>query len=422
MASYSDLTLKISGMHCASCVNSIESILSSANGIGSCRVNLAMNSATITFDKSQIDEKGIIERIRRLGYDATIGTPDVLTSNARELGVARSNFSLALLVTLVVAIIAMWPMFIGDYPGGQFFNGLAQAGVAGVVLFYAGKSIFADALLQTSHGRANMNTLIALGTLTGYGWSLYALVGIYRGDIEYLYFDSSAMIITLILLGRFLEARSKGRAGEAIKALARLAPPKATEIINNVEVEIGAGAIKPGMTLLVRPGERIPADGEIVEGTPVVDESMLTGEPIPVEKQTGDPAIGGSLNGNLPFKMLVQAAGENSFLASIIRLVSEAQGKKAPVQRLADRVAAVFVPIVLGIAAVTFALWYYFDPSSPMMIRSVISVLIVACPCSLGLATPTAILAGTGPGRPGGYYRARRRCTRGDHQNRYSRF
>ncbi len=392
----SDLTLKISGMHCASCVSSIESILSAEEGIDSCSVNLAMNSASLTYDRGVIDEQQIIERIEQLGYGAVPGTPDILTSNEKEFSRARTNFRLSLLVTILLVIVSKWQLLTGDYLISTIINGLLQAAIAAVVLFYAGGGIYRDALLQARHGRANMNTLIAMGTLTGYVWSLYALTVIYRGGSEYLYFDSSAMIVALILLGRFLEARAKGKAGEAIKALARLAPPKATAIINKVEVEIDAGAVKPGMTLLVKPGERIPADGEITEGSPVIDESMLTGESIPVEKQPGDQAIGGALNGNLPFKMFVKASGEKSFLASIIRLVSDAQGKKAPVQTLADRVAAVFVPIVLGIAAVTFLAWYYFDPTSPMLIRSIISVLIIACPCSLGLATPTAILAGTG--------------------------
>jgi Cu+-exporting ATPase len=204
------------------------------------------------------------------------------------------------------------------------------------------------------------------------------------------------MIITLILLGRFLEERARGRAGDAIRALVDLRPKKATVIINGVDTEIDAAAVQPGMTLLVRPGERLAADGLIVEGQPVIDESMLTGESMPVEKGSSDEVIGGSVNGNRSFKFKVTAAGEDTFLAGMMRLVAEAQSRKAPVQKVADRVAARFVPAVLGVAILTLGGWYWFAPDSPLLIQSVISVLIIACPCALGLATPTAILAGTG--------------------------
>jgi Cu+-exporting ATPase len=211
-----------------------------------------------------------------------------------------------------------------------------------------------------------------------------------------LYFESVGMIITLILLGRFLEARARGRAGDAIRALIGLRPTKATAIINGVDIEIDTATVQPGMTLLVRPGERLAADGVIVEGQPVIDESMLTGESLPVEKGAEDEVVGGSVNGNRSFKFKVTATGEETFLAGMVRLVAEAQSRKAPVQKLADRVAARFVPAVLGVALLTLAGWFWFAPDSPLLIQSVISVLIIACPCALGLATPTAILAGTG--------------------------
>ncbi len=243
-----------------------------------------------------------------------------------------------------------------------------------------------------------MNSLIALGTLTAFGWSLFVLLSAGEHGHHDLYFESAGMIITLILLGRFLEARAKRRAGRAIEELVKLRPTMATAIINNVQVEIDSSALQPGMVLLVRPGDRVPADGVIIEGEAVLDESLLTGESLPVERRVGGAVIGGSVNGNTPFQMRAEATGEDCFVAGVIRLVSEAQARKAPVQNLADRVAAVFVPIVLVLAATTGLLWYFLAPESGMAVRSVISVLIIACPCALGLATPAAILVGTGRG------------------------
>jgi Cu+-exporting ATPase len=353
--------------------------------------------APAVFDNTDTSEKAIIAKIKELGYGARIGTPDVLASNRLEVARAKRNFLVSLILTLPLMILSMSTMFRGETLFAVGVEGLIQAALAAVVLFYAGRSVFVDAFTQTRHLRANMNSLIALGTLTAFGWSVYALTHfLTSGTGEHLYFESSAMIIMLILLGRFFEARAKGKAGEAIEALLKLQPSKTLAVINGIEVEIDVSSVRPGMTLLVRPGERIPADGKVIDGSPIVDESILTGESVPVEKSAGHEVIGGALNGNISFRMEVTHSSEESFLASIIRLVSEAQTQKAPVQKIADRVASVFVPIVIAVAAVTFGAWYVFDSSSPMLIRSVISVLIIACPCALGLATPTAILAGTG--------------------------
>ncbi len=395
MANSEELTLKIEGMHCAGCVSVIEKGVDKLNGVDSCNVNLAIHSATIEFD-SEITSEKIIQTIEELGYKATIGRPDILAANEKERKKTKADFILSFVLALPLMVIAMSPMFFGHIIFGELYNAITQAVLAGIVIFYSGKSIIKDAFLQTRYFRANMNSLIAMGSLSAYFWSLYVLYKIMNGKTDMLYFESGAMIITLILLGRFLEAKSKGKAGEAIEALLKLTPSKAMAVINGVEIEIDTSVVKEGMTLLVRPGERIPADGKLTENNPFIDESMLTGESMPVEKKESDSVYGGSLNGTIPFKMIVTASGDKTFLASIIRLVSDAQSKKAPVQKLADRVSSVFVPIVLGIALITAACWYFFAPNDPMFIRSVISVLIIACPCSLGLATPTAILAGTG--------------------------
>ncbi len=397
MSRLTELTLKIDRMHCASCVSNIEKNVSSMGGVTECRVNLATGSAVVVYESGTTDDTRIIDRIQSLGYGARIGTPDILSSNAAEELSAKRIFLSALVITIPLMFLAMWPAFASAPAVSYLVDGVIQALLAGVVLFFAGRSILIDALRQTRHFRANMNSLIAMGTLAAFGWSIYILAQIYvTAGAGMLYFDSAAMIITLILLGRYLEAKAKGRAGEAIKALLNLRPSKALAIIEGVEVEVDVGAIKTGMLLLVRSGEKVPADGEIVDGRPVLDESMLTGESLPVEKRSSDKVIGGSVNGNSSFRMKVTASGADSFLSSIIRLVTEAQSRKAPVQKLADRVASVFVPVVILIAAITFVAWYLLAPSSPQMIKSVISVLIIACPCALGLATPTAILAGSG--------------------------
>jgi len=397
MAKLDEVTLKIEGMHCAGCVSSVEKGLAGLGGVESCSVNLATRSATVTYDRSTTNEQSIIGRVKEIGYRAAIGRPDILTVNRREVNNAARLLQASLLLTVPLLALAMWPSWTGDILLADPLNGAVQAVLAAAVLFYCGRSIVGDAFLQARHVRANMNSLIAMGTLTAFGWSSYLLVESFHLDTSQpLYFESVGMIITLILLGRYLESRARGRAGEAIRALVELRPAKATAVIDNVEVEIDAATVQPGMILLVKPGERLAADGEIVEGHPVIDESMLTGESLPVEKGLSDKVIGGSVNGNSSFSFRVTAAGEESYLAGIVRLVAEAQSRKAPVQKLADRVAGVFVPVVIAIALLTLAAWYWLAPDSPMLIRSVISVLIIACPCALGLATPTAILAGTG--------------------------
>lgn len=396
MARSSELILKIDGMHCASCVNSIEQAVSGLSGVEECRVNLAVRSASVVYDDSRLDEGTIIKRIKETGFGATIGTTDILASNEQELTSAWRQFYVAVFLAVPLMILAMWPMFGGGYLLSITGDAIAQAIISGILLFFSGRAILADAARQTLHRRANMNSLVAMGTLTAYIWSLYALVQVVSGRQEALYFESAGMIICLILLGRYLEARAKGKAGAAIHALLSLRPSVTTAIINGIEIEIDPATAKPGMMLLVKPGERIPADGEIIEGSPVIDESMLTGESVPVDKKPADRVVGGSLNGNNPFRMKVTASGEDSYLSTMIRMVVEAQSGKAPVQKLADRVAAVFVPAVIGAALITLGAWLWFAPDSSMLIRSVVSVLIIACPCALGLATPTAVLVATG--------------------------
>ena len=393
-----ELNLNITGMHCASCSAGIERDLSDLKGVETCRVNLATRTGRVEYDADRLKVDTILARIEKLGFGATVGSLDLLEGNRRETAEARRRLTTALVLTVPLMILAMWPMVFGSRLFSVWIDGLIEAVIAAVLLFLPGRSILLDAFNRAMHRRVNMNSLIAMGTLTAFGWSLYALYQVSIGLFEPLYFESAGMIITLILVGRYMEARARRRAGNAIEELIRLRPTKATALINNVEVEIEAAAVQPGMILLVRPGDKVPVDGEITEGRPVLDESLLTGESLPVERRPGDGVIGGSINGNVAFWLRATSVGEDSFVAGVIRLVSEAQGRKAPIQNLADRIASVFVPVILGLALLTGVAWYFLAPESGMMVRSVIAVLIIACPCALGLATPAAVLVGTGRG------------------------
>ncbi len=397
MSKTEQLSLRIDGIHCASCVATIEKGLAKVDGVDKCRVNLTLNSAVVNFDTALVDQDRIIERISALGFGAQPGDADISELNQKEVQSARRNMRVAVAVAFPLMVVSMLPMFTSGLPMSYALSGAIQLVLATVALIIAGPIILFDAFKQLLRFAANMNSLIAIGTLTAYGWSLYSYISSLRSEsTSQLYFESVGMIIALILIGRFLESRSKMNAGEAIRALSNLRPEKILAVINGVEIEIDAAIAKPGMQLIVRPGEKVPTDGEVTEGNPVIDESLLTGESFPQEKRVGSEVIGGSLNGYFAFKMKVTRTGEASFLNSVIRMVSEAQSRKAPIQRLADKVAGVFVPIVLAIAVTTFAIWFWLAPDSPMLIKSVVSVLIIACPCALGLATPTAVLAGTG--------------------------
>lgn len=391
------LTLQIQGMHCAGCVATIERGLKKVPGVKECAVNLLTSSAKVAYEPRTTSADAIIDTIGKLGYGATEGLADPLQAAEEEAAIAKSSFLLSSILTIPVVLLAMLPMVLPSLSIPPLWNGTLQLIGTFFVLFVAGRSILADAWNQTRHFQANMNSLIALGSLAAFGWSLYQFIMMIRHqshDAHY-YFESAAVIITLILLGRFIEARTKQGAGQAVKELLALRPPTATAVINGVEVSIDSATLKPGMFVLVKAGERIPADGVITDGYTALDESMVTGEALPVEKKVGDTVIGGSINGNFPFTFKVTTEPSESFLAHVVRMVTEAQTGRPEIQRLADRVAGIFVPVVLGIALVTGLLWYWLAPENPHLISSVISVLIIACPCALGLATPTAILAGS---------------------------
>ncbi len=395
MATTRDIHLKIGGMHCASCVSNIEQGLRSLPDVEQASVNLATNSARISVYERATDD-AIIDKIKQLGFSAESGEADPAEQADLEQHRALIKLRNAVVLSVPLMAVAMAPMLFGDQMVSPVIDGWIQFLLAAAVLAWPGGGIITDAWIQTRHLRANMNSLIALGTLAAFLWSTASLTSVASPAPEALFFDSVGMIISLILLGRFLEARQKGRAGAAIRALMKLRPAKTTALINDVTVEVDAAAVQPDMLLLVKPGERIPADGEIVEGQTAVDESMLTGESLPVEKSEGALVLGGSVNGNSSIKMKVTATGEKSFLSQMIRLVTEAQSRKAPIQNLADRIAGIFVPIVMSVALITIVAWTLISGDALLTMKHGVAVLIIACPCALGLATPTAIMAATG--------------------------
>jgi len=403
MAENSKLILKVSGMHCAACAAGIERGLTRLEGVQRAQVNFATATAQVEY---ALDQNAILEKIGKLGYSAEPQDQSRpgFTSEAPH---ARRNFFWGLILTIPVMLIGMSDMWFGTMLFDFTAMGVILALLALPVLAFAGREIYIDAWKRLLRFSANMNSLIALGATAAYFYSVYVLIDYqFVGALaEYhYYFESSAMIITLILLGRFLESRAKDRARDAIGALIRLRPERTTAVIDDQEVEIDTAAVIKGMILVVRPGEKVPADGVVIEGNTSINEAMITGESIPVEKKKGDKVIGGSVNGNSSFRMTVTGAGEDSFLSGIIRLVSEAQNKKAPIQKLADTIAGIFVPIIILISLATFIVWFFIDRTSPMLITAPVAVLIIACPCALGLATPTAILAGTGRAARMGIY------------------
>ena len=392
------LVLPIKGMHCASCVARIEKALSDVPGVVSAAVNLASERATIEY----IEGTGLADikrAVKDAGFEPGSGVEsleDVTIAANRETRELRNRFILAAVLGVIVMALSFAPSFAG--------KPYLLWALATPVQFWAGLMFYRGTWGALKHKTTDMNTLIAVGTSAAYFYSVVAVLlpGVFiSGVIEpNLYFDTSAMIIALILLGRFLEARAKGQTSQAIKKLIGLKPKTALVVRNGQEEEVAVDDVKVGDIILVRAGERIPVDGIIRQGYSTVDESMITGESIPVEKNVGDEVIGASINKMGSFQFEATKVGENTTLAHIIRLVEEAQGSKAPIQRLTDIVVSYFVPVVIAIALVTFVIWYSIGPPPALTfaILNFVAVLIIACPCALGLATPTAIIVGTGKG------------------------
>ncbi|MGM0838218.1 MAG: heavy metal translocating P-type ATPase [Bacillota bacterium] len=395
----------ITGMTCAACSSRIEKVLNKLDGINTATVNLALERGTVEYNPSRLTPSDIIARIEKAGYGATVkvekneGAED-FRQKELEKQQGKFLFSLILTIPLLWAMVSHFSFTSFIYLPDMLMNPWVQLALATPVQFFIGWQFYRGAYKALKNKSANMDVLVALGTSAAYFYSLYlsiASIGNGAHMVE-LYFEASAVIITLIILGKLFEVRAKGRSSEAIKKLMGLQAKTALVLRDGKEMEVPLEEVMVGDILSVKPGEKLPVDGEILEGQSAVDESMLTGESIPVDKQIGDTVYGSTMNKNGFLKMKATKIGRETALAQIIRIVEQAQGSKAPIQRLADKISGIFVPIVVGIAILTFLVWYFIvDPGNfAGALVNLIAVLVIACPCALGLATPTSIMAGSG--------------------------
>ena len=383
------IKLPIEGMTCASCVARVERALMAVPGVASAEVNLATETASVALAEGAAPES-LVAAVRDAGYEARLAGPD---SPAAAAAPDRSWWPVAAAAALSLPLLL--PMLGGAAGAEWMLPGWMQLALATPVQFWLGGRFYRAGWKAARARTGNMDLLVALGTSAAYGLSLYMLVRHWEHE-PHLYFEASAAIITLVLLGKWLEGRAKRQTTEAIRALQALRPETARVRRGGAELVLPLGSVAVGDVMVVKPGERIPADGTIVEGRTHADESLLTGESLPVAKAPGDRVTGGAVNGEGVIDVRVSALGAQSTLARIIELVESAQAKKAPIQRLVDRVSAVFVPVVLALAALTLLAWGFAGGQWEQAILNAVAVLVIACPCALGLATPTAIMAGTG--------------------------
>lgn len=395
---FNEATLGLIGMHCASCALTIEKVLQETPGVVTATVNLARETASVIYNPELVTESLLKKTVERAGYQAVVRGSGAADSEKLARQKESRNLKIKVIVSFMLAVPTFILMLVS--PFDMAVNNWVLLGLATPVQFIIGAQFYVGAFKALRNRRAGMDTLIALGTSSAYFYSLLVVLGVLQGAV---YFDSAALIISIILLGRWLEARAKGRTSEAIKKLIGLQAKTASIILNGAETQIPVEDVAVDNIVVVRPGEKVPVDGVIVEGSSSVDESMLTGESLPVEKKAGDSVIGATLNINGFFKFRATKVGQDTALAQIVKLVETAQGSKAPIQRLADKVAGVFVPVVLGIALLTFIGWYFLSSEAFIFaLTAFIAVLVIACPCALGLATPTAIMVGTGKGAQNG--------------------
>lgn len=400
------VTLDIEGMTCAACATRIEKGLNRMEGVTSATVNLATNSAVVEYNEGILSVGDILEKIKKLGYkgqirneeqDHAFRREELLKQKKRQL-----TISIILSLPLLYTMIAHLPVDLGLPLPHILMNPWFQLLLATPVQFYIGGPFYLGAYRALRNKSANMDVLVALGTSAAYFYSLYEAFKTLANP-EYmpkLYFETSAVLITLVLVGKYFETLAKGRTTEAISKLLSLQAKEALVIRNGQEVKVPLEEVVIGDTILVKPGEKIPVDGTVIAGVSSVDESMITGESIPVDKKEGDSVIGATMNTNGVLTIRAEKVGKETALANIIKIVEEAQGSKAPIQRMADVISGIFVPIVVGISVVAFMLWYFMVAPGdlPKALEVAIAVLVIACPCALGLATPTSIMVGTGKG------------------------
>ena len=406
-----EITVPIAGMTCAACSRAVEKAIAKLPGVSSASVNFATEKARVVYDSSKVRVSQIKDAVSKAGYKVLEITAEKQVDGEKEhrkkeISSLWRKLLLSAIFTAPLFYISMGhmiglplPEFISPHMNSFNFALVQLLLVLPVVA--AGYRFFAVGFSKLLRREPNMDSLIAVGTSAALLYGIYAVIQIFNGNAEYakdLYFESAGVIITLILLGKYLEAVSKGKTSEAIKKLMGLTPKTATIIHDGKEMTIPIDEVEAGDIILVKPGERIPVDGEVIDGRTSVDESMLTGESIPVEKNPGDMVIGASINKNGTIKFKASKVGKDTVLAQIIKLVEDAQGSKAPIAKTADVIAGYFVPIVMAIALISGLAWYISGMSVVFSLTIFISVLVIACPCALGLATPTAIMVGTGKG------------------------
>ena len=437
------VTIPVSGMTCAACSARVQRALEKESGVADAAVNLMLQSATVAYDPAQTSPERLVDTIRGTGYGAELAPPGQSAfaeqeardrANEEEFHELRRKAA-ASLGAAALAMIASMPLMAAAAGGAhahtgdpfmrwtmRWLNPLLEGALPGLyrvpapvlawgllaltvgVMAWAGRHFYTRAWIAFRHHSADMNTLVAVGTGAAFLYSLLATVapGFFRasGLAPDVYYEAVIFIIALILLGNSLEARAKRQTSAALRALVRLQPATARVVRGEAEVDVPVGEVRRDDVVVVRPGERLPVDGEVVSGASAVDESMLTGESLPVEKRPGDRVIGATINRTGAFRYRATTLGSDSVLAQIVRLMREAQGSRAPIQRLADRVSAVFVPVVMSIAVATFVIWFIAADSAPAVrgFAAAVAVLIIACPCAMGLAVPTALMVATGKG------------------------
>lgn len=407
----------IEGMSCAACSSAVERVTRKLEGVESSDVNLTTSRMTITYDDAKVNPGMIEEKVRRAGFEASLIDEHEDSKKQEEeaamhqeelLHVAKRRLVVAICFAVPLLYISMGHMLPFTLPLPEFLDmnvnplnfSIAQL-VLTIPVLICGQKFYLVGIRALFKGNPNMDSLVAIGTGSAFVYSLFMTFTVPSSPMNahHLYYESAAVVVTLVMLGKYMESRSKGKTSEAIRKLMELAPDTAVLYEDGVEREVETSAVRKGQHLLIKPGSRIPLDGVVTGGNSSVDESMLTGESIPVEKQAGDTLIGGSMNYNGAMEMEVTRTGTETTLSKIIKLIEDAQGKKAPISKLADQVAGIFVPTVMGIALAAALLWWIVGGQEISFVLTIfVSVLVIACPCALGLATPTAIMVGTGVG------------------------
>ncbi len=383
--------VRVDGMSCAACSARIEKSLNSLDGVDECNANFSNGRVSVSYDDEKTDLDSVHDRIRKAGYTVVLKESETNDDSKR----LRISLILCIIFTIPVIVLAMGPMFGLTIVEDIFTSAMIQL-VLSTLVVIAGRRFFIRGIPALIARSPTMDTLVALGSGTAFVYSVCLTYLIYQGEMHHLYFESAVMIITLVSVGKYLESSSKKRTNDAVNGLKALVPDVANVIVDGKEIQKRSEDLNIGDVLIIRPGERIPADARITEGSTNVDESMLTGESIPVSKNVGDDIYGGTVNSNGSITAEVTAVGEDSVLSRIVNMIEETQSTKAPVARMADRVAAVFVPVVISIAIVAALAWFIAGEEISFAMTVAISVLVISCPCAMGLATPLAITVGTG--------------------------